>query len=81
MDFPKMLYRGAYASLDDLQAAWQGGTVESCTVADLAAEVAAMEDGFVADPIALIGAEPVAAEVQEDGTVAPRKRGRPRKDA
>ncbi len=80
MEFPKWVYRGAFASQADLEAAWRDASVESRMVADVAAEVAALEDGFVTDPLALVDDPNAPAnEVQPDGTVIPRRRGRPRK--
>jgi len=55
MDYPKTMYRGAFSSKAELEAAWNAQTgIEQRIVADESEQAAAAKLGFVERPIEMI---------------------------
>jgi hypothetical protein len=81
MDFPKMMYRGAFQSKAALEAAWntQSG-VQTKQVNDAGEQEAAITAGFVEQPIDMIqmpvSAPPPAASIGIATVVTPARKGK-----
>jgi len=55
MDYPKTMYRGAFSSKAELEAAWNAQTgIAQKIVADESEQAAAVKAGFVEQPIDMI---------------------------